>query len=104
LQVSWIGAAGLYCGPWNWFLVIPHFMIRPAEVLSRFNYTIRDNPFMVRVEVYEGQKKIAEVGLPEKKFSTGSLGYWASDKLEMNGKRYQCQFQMVEIGSKQKKE
>ncbi len=59
---------------------------------------------MVRVEVYEGPKKISEIGLPEKKFATGSIGYWASEKLEMNGKRYQCQFQMVEIGSKQKKE
>ncbi len=57
---------------------------------------------MVRVEVYEGSEKIADVGLPEKKFATGSVDYWASQKLEVNGKRYQCQFQMVEIGSKQK--
>jgi hypothetical protein len=59
---------------------------------------------MVRVEIYEGAKKIADIGLPEKKFATGSVGYWASEKLEINGKRYQCQFQMVEIGSKPKKE
>ena len=39
---------------------------------------------MVRVEVYEGSTKIAEVGLPEKKFATGSVGYWASQKLEIN--------------------
>lgn len=55
---------------------------------------------MPRIEVYEGSQKIAEVGLPEKKFSTGSVGYWASTKMEFNGKRYQCQFQLVEIGSK----
>lgn len=59
---------------------------------------------MVRVEVYEGSNKIADVSLPEKKFRTGSIGYWASQKLEINGKRYQCQFQMVEIGSKQRDE
>jgi hypothetical protein len=59
---------------------------------------------MPRVEVYEGSQKIAEIGLPEKKFSTGSTGYWATRKVEFNGKRYQCQFQMVEIGSKQKPE
>jgi hypothetical protein len=59
---------------------------------------------MPRIELYEGSQKIADVGLPEKKFSTGSVGYWATQKLEINGKRYQCQFQMVEIGSKQKKE
>ena len=59
---------------------------------------------MPRVEIYEGTTKVAEIGLPEKKFSTGSTGYWASQKVELNGKRYQCQFQMVEIGSKQKSE
>lgn len=59
---------------------------------------------MPRVEVYEGSVKIADVGLPEKKFKTGSTGYWANQKVEINGKRYQCQFQMVEIGSKQKAE
>ena len=57
---------------------------------------------MVRIEVYEGATKIADVSLPEKKFSTGSIGYWASQKLEINGRRYQCQFQLVEIGSRPK--
>jgi hypothetical protein len=55
---------------------------------------------MPRIEVYEGSQKIADVGLPEKKFSTGSVGYYTNTKLDFNGKRYQCQFQMVEIGSK----
>ena len=59
---------------------------------------------MPRIELYEGAKKLADVGLAEKKFSTGSVGFYASQKLEIEGKRYQCQFQMVEIGSKQKKE
>jgi hypothetical protein len=59
---------------------------------------------MPRIELYEGSQKIADIGLPEKKFSTGSVGYWATQKLDLNGKRYQCQFQMVEIGSKEKKE
>ncbi len=59
---------------------------------------------MPRIELYEGSQKIADIGLPEKKFSTGSVGYWATQKLDLNGKKYQCQFQMVEIGSKQKKE
>jgi hypothetical protein len=57
---------------------------------------------MVRIEVYDSTKKIAEVGLAEKKFSTGSTGYWANAKLEIDGKNYQCQFQMVQIGSKPK--
>ena len=59
---------------------------------------------MPRIEIFEGTQKVAEVGLPEKKFSTGSTGFWASVKVEINGKRYQGQFQLVEIGSKQKTE
>ena len=57
---------------------------------------------MPRIELYEGTQKIADIGLPEKKFSTGSVGYWASQKVEINGKRYQCQIQLVEIGSRTK--
>jgi hypothetical protein len=59
---------------------------------------------MPRIELYEGTQKIADIGLPEKKFSTGSVGYWAAQKVEIDGKRYQCQFQLVRIGSKQKTE
>ena len=49
---------------------------------------------MPRIELYEGSKKVADIGLPEKKFSTGSVGYWATQKVEIDGKRYQCQFQI----------
>lgn len=38
--------------------------------------------------------------LPEKEFKTGSRGYFTSGKFEREGKRYQAQFQAVEIGSK----
>lgn len=37
----------------------------------------------------------------KKTFSSGSQGYYGSAKLEVNNKRYQVQFQAVEIGSKQ---
>ena len=56
---------------------------------------------MPRVELYEGSHKLADIVLPEKKFKTGSVGFWASQKVEINGKRYQAQFQLVEIGTKQ---
>jgi len=55
---------------------------------------------MPRIELYEGAQKLADIGLPEKKFKTGSIGYWASQKIEINGKRYQGQFQLVQIGSR----
>jgi len=39
-----------------------------------------------------------------KEFKTGSRGYYANQKLEISGKRYQVQIQLVEIGSKNKSE
>jgi len=38
--------------------------------------------------------------LPPKQFKTGSRGYYANQKIEIDGKRYQVQVQLVEIGSK----
>jgi hypothetical protein len=54
----------------------------------------------MRVEIYDGSDRLGEVGLSDKTFSTGSRGYYASAKLEIHGKRYQANFQLVEIGSK----
>ena len=38
-----------------------------------------------------------------KVFSTGSRGFYGNGKIEINGKRYQVQVQLVEIGSKGQK-
>ncbi len=38
--------------------------------------------------------------VPPKDFKTGSKGFFTSGKVEVDGKRYQVQVQMVEIGSK----
>jgi hypothetical protein len=38
--------------------------------------------------------------LPPKDFKTGSKGFYANGKVEIEGKRYQTQIQLVEIGSK----
>ena len=37
-----------------------------------------------------------------KDFKTGSKGFYSQGKLEIEGKRYQVQVQLVEIGSKEK--
>jgi len=37
-----------------------------------------------------------------KEFKTGSKGFYANTKCEIEGKRYQVQIQLVEIGSKSK--
>jgi hypothetical protein len=45
-------------------------------------------------------KIVGEMLASEKQFKTGSRGFYANSKLELEGKRYQAQVQLVEIGSK----
>jgi hypothetical protein len=45
-------------------------------------------------------KLLGMLTLPPKDFKTGSKGFYANGKIEMDGKRYQTQIQLVEIGSK----
>jgi hypothetical protein len=47
-------------------------------------------------------KPVSILSLPPKEFKTGSKGFYANGKLEIDGKRYQVQVQLVEIGSKSK--
>lgn len=49
-------------------------------------------------------KPIGTMTAPSKDFKTGSKGFYANGKLEIEGKRYQVQVQLVEIGSKPKEE
>jgi predicted RNA-binding protein with EMAP domain len=51
----------------------------------------------------DGQS-VAVLTVPPKEFKTGSRGFFGSTKAEINGKRYQIQIQVVEIGSKSKQE
>jgi len=45
-------------------------------------------------------KAIGVMTAPPKDFKTGSRGFYANGKLEIDSKRYQVQVQLVEIGSK----
>jgi hypothetical protein len=47
---------------------------------------------------------IAVITVPSKEFKTGSKGFFASSKAEIDGKKYQIQIQVVEIGSKKSTE
>jgi hypothetical protein len=63
----------------------------------------------IRVVIEEdvnGQKRILrEIPLPFKKFSSGSDGFYGSDKIPLdNGERYQTSIIMTRIGSKPKVE
>ncbi len=44
--------------------------------------------------------QIAVLTAQPKVFKTGSRGFYANGKIEVEGKRYQVQIQIVEIGSK----
>lgn len=50
----------------------------------------------------ESGKTLAVFNALAKIFKTGSRGYYANGKLELDGKRYQVQIQLVEIGSRPK--
>ncbi len=50
----------------------------------------------------ESGKTIVVFTANSKIFKTGSRGYYAMGKTEIDGKRYQVQIQLVEIGSKPK--
>ena len=59
---------------------------------------------MITVDIKENDKVVAMLQTPEKLFKTGSKGFFGMGKIEIGGKRYQIQVQMVEIGSKPKPE
>jgi hypothetical protein len=48
----------------------------------------------------DGGQMLTVLSVTPKDFKTGSRGYYANQKMEIDGKRYQVQIQMVEIGSK----
>jgi hypothetical protein len=45
-------------------------------------------------------KLLGTAAVAPKDFKTGSRGFYANGKIEIDGKRYQLQIQLVEIGSK----
>jgi hypothetical protein len=55
-------------------------------------------------EIKNGNETVAIFPLPPKNFKTGSRGFYANGKAEIEGKRYQVQIQLVEIGSKKQEE
>jgi hypothetical protein len=54
---------------------------------------------IVEIKTAEGET-IALLTAEAKNFKTGSRGYHGQAKIDLDGKRYQTQVQMVEIGSK----
>jgi hypothetical protein len=57
---------------------------------------------MITAKILLNGKELSEVELQAKEFSTGSKGYHKSTKVEIEGERYQLNFMLVKIGSKNK--
>jgi hypothetical protein len=58
---------------------------------------------IARLENEDG-KLLTITTLVPKQFKTGSKGFYGQGQAVVDGKRYQLNFQMVEIGSQKKKE
>jgi hypothetical protein len=62
---------------------------------------VYNHPMNLIVEIKSpDDKSIGILTASPKDFRTGSRGFFANGKLEIEGKRYQVQIQLVEIGSK----
>ncbi len=57
---------------------------------------------IVEIKSQEGQS-LGLMTVAPKDFKTGSRGFYGNTKIEIEGKRYQAQVQLVEIGSKSAK-
>ncbi|MBM3128428.1 MAG: hypothetical protein FJ009_07290 [Chloroflexi bacterium] len=55
---------------------------------------------IITAELKTEGKLIAALTANPKEFKTGSRGFHGQGKIEIEGKRYQVQIQLVEIGSK----
>lgn len=55
---------------------------------------------VIVTELKTDGKVIGTLTAVPKEFKTGSRGFYGQGKIEIDGKRYQVQVQLVEIGSK----
>ncbi len=64
-----------------------------------------ETPKYIAAELKDDRgQSLALLSITPKEFKTGSRGYYANQKVEIAGKRYQVQIQLVEIGSKKQDE
>jgi len=59
---------------------------------------------MISVIFKQDDETVGLLAVEEKQFKTGSRGFFGTGKIKIGEKRYQVQVQLVEIGSKPKKE
>lgn len=61
-----------------------------------------DKNLSVTVSANVNGKQVGEIIAKPKTFSTGSVGFYASDKVVINGERYQVTCNLVKVGSGKK--
>ena len=72
-----------------------------ASLVVAYNWYWEGRCLMLIVEIKDKNGQTVKVITANPKtFKTGSRGFYGMDKAEIDGKRYQIQFQAVEIGSK----
>jgi hypothetical protein len=69
-------------------------------IRNRYNAAERETMAILAEIKTDDGKVLSTMALPIKEFKTGSRGFYANTKIEIDGKRYQAQIQLVEIGSK----
>ena len=57
---------------------------------------------LIAVKVEVDSESVGVIQLNPKIFKTGSTGFYAIGKIIIDNKKYQAQFQLVEVGSKPK--
>jgi len=57
---------------------------------------------LIAVKVEMDGEAVGVMQLNPKVFKTGSTGFYANGKVMIDNKKYQAQFQLVEVGSKPK--
>ncbi len=71
------------------------------SLVVAYNWCQEGRCLMLIVEIKDKNGLTVKVITADvKTFKTGSRGFYGMDKAEIDGKRYQIQFQAVEIGSK----
>jgi hypothetical protein len=103
--VAWAGLALFFPVQVFVYHLIGILLFRIIPEIGRNNSFImiknQEATMVIVAEIKTGEGNLLSVmALPPKEFKTGSKGFYANGKLEIEGKRYQVQIQMVEIGSK----
>jgi hypothetical protein len=97
----WDGAAWVRGGTWEDALEGATLTPEELHMEGVPHDSARELTIVAKVQTDDG-KTLTITDVPPKTFSTGSRGYYATKKVAIEGKNYQLNIQLVEIGSRQR--